>query len=47
MFAAVTHLAEGLGLETFLTSKVGKYLISLMGTLKPTVNFVVKNVNKK
>jgi hypothetical protein len=47
LFAAVTHLAEGLSLETLLTLKVEKSLICLVGTRRPTVNFVIENVDKK
>jgi hypothetical protein len=38
LFAAVTHLVEGLSLETVLALKVGKSLICLVGTRSPTVS---------
>jgi hypothetical protein len=52
MFAAVTHLDEGLGLEAFLTLKAEKSLNCLLGTERPTVsiieqNFVLENVGTK
>jgi hypothetical protein len=54
LFAAVTHLVEGLSLETLLTLQVEKSLICLVGTrrltvsiIKQTVNFVLETVNKK
>jgi hypothetical protein len=40
MFAAVTHLVEGLNLETLLALKVEKSLICLVGTRRPTVSIV-------
>jgi hypothetical protein len=40
MFAAVTHLVEGLSLETLLTLKVEKSLICLVGTRRPTGSLV-------
>jgi hypothetical protein len=40
LFAAVTHLIEGLSLETLLALKVGKFLICLGGTRKPTVSIM-------
>jgi hypothetical protein len=36
LFANVTHLVEGLSLDTLLTSKVEKSLIYLVGTQRPT-----------
>jgi hypothetical protein len=47
VFAAVTHLVEGLSLETLLTLKVEMSLICLVGTQRTTVNFVLENVKKK
>jgi hypothetical protein len=47
LFAAVTHLAEGRSLEILLTLKAEKSLIYLVGTLRPTVNFILEKVNKK
>jgi hypothetical protein len=40
LFAAVTHLVEGLSLETLLALKVGKFLICLVGTRRPTVSIM-------
>jgi hypothetical protein len=40
LFAAVTHLAEGLTLETLLTLKVQISLIGLVGTRRPTVSII-------
>jgi hypothetical protein len=40
VFAAVTHLVEGLSLETLLTLKVEKSLICLVGTRRPTVSII-------
>jgi hypothetical protein len=40
MFAAVTHLVEGLSLEALLTLKVETSLICLVGTRKPTVSII-------
>jgi hypothetical protein len=40
LFAAVTHLVEGLSLETLLTLKVEKSLICLVDTWRPTVSIV-------
>jgi hypothetical protein len=37
LFATVTHLAEGLSLETLLALQVEKSLICLVGTRRPTV----------
>jgi hypothetical protein len=37
LFAAVMHL-DGLSLETLLTLKIDKFLISLVGTWRPTVS---------
>jgi hypothetical protein len=50
--AAVTHLVEGLGLETLLTSKVEKSPTRLVGMWRPTsfvieVIFVFESVNMK
>jgi hypothetical protein len=53
LLAAVTHLVEGLSLETLLKLKVEKFIICLVGTRRPTVSvieqlvFVLENVNKK
>jgi hypothetical protein len=54
LFAAVTHLAEDLTLETLLPLKVEKSLICLVGTRRPTVTiteqqsiFVLENGKKK
>jgi hypothetical protein len=38
LFAAVTHLVEGLSLEILLTLKVEKSLICLVDTHTPTVS---------
>jgi hypothetical protein len=38
LFAAVTHLVEGLSLETLLTLKVEKSLICLVGTRRTTIS---------
>jgi hypothetical protein len=38
LFAAVTHLVEGLNLETLLTFKLEKSLICLVGTRRSTVS---------
>jgi hypothetical protein len=40
LFAAVTHLVEGLSLETLPTFKVEKSLIYLMGIRRPTVSII-------
>jgi hypothetical protein len=40
LFAAITHLVEGLSLETFLTLKVEKSLIFFAGIYKPTVSII-------
>jgi hypothetical protein len=40
LFAAVTHLVEGVSLETLLTLKVEKSLICLVGTRRPTVSII-------
>jgi hypothetical protein len=40
LFAAITHLVEGLSLETFLTLKVDKSLIFFAGICKPTVSII-------
>jgi hypothetical protein len=40
LFAAVTHLVEGLNLETLLTLKVENSLICLVGTRRPTVSII-------
>jgi hypothetical protein len=40
MFAAVTHLVEGLSLETLLTLKVEKSLICLVRARRPTVSII-------
>jgi hypothetical protein len=37
LFAALTHLNEGLSLETPLAVNVEKYLMCLVGTRRPTV----------
>jgi hypothetical protein len=48
MFAAVTHLVEEQSLDTFLTSKVETFLISLVDTRRPTttVSFVLESDNE-
>jgi hypothetical protein len=38
LFVAVTHLAEGPSLNTLLALNVGKSLICLVGTWRPTVS---------
>jgi hypothetical protein len=38
LFAAITHLLEGLSLDTFFTLKVEKSLICFVGICKPTVS---------
>jgi hypothetical protein len=40
LFAAITHLVEGLSLETFLTLKVEKSLICFAGIYNPTVSII-------
>jgi hypothetical protein len=40
LFAAGTHLVEGLNLETLLKLKVEKSLIYLVGTRSPTVSII-------
>jgi hypothetical protein len=52
LFAAVTHLDEGLSLETLLTLKVEKPLIFVVGTWRQTIpinrttfDFVLQNFN--
>jgi hypothetical protein len=40
LFAAVTHLVEGLSLETLLTLKVKKSLICLVGTRRLTESII-------
>jgi hypothetical protein len=40
LFAAITHLAERLSLETILTLKVEKSLICFAGICKPTVSII-------
>jgi hypothetical protein len=40
LFAAITHLVEGLSLETFLTLKVEKSLICFAGICRPTVSII-------
>jgi hypothetical protein len=40
LFAAITHLVEGLSLETFFTLKVEKSLICFIGICKPTVSII-------
>jgi hypothetical protein len=55
LFAAMTHLVEGLSLETLLTLNVEKSLIFLVGIWRPkvsiirrpTFNSVLENANKK
>jgi hypothetical protein len=54
LFAAVTHLVEGLSLEPLLTLNVEKSLICLVGTWRPTVSttdqkvdFVLEYVSEK
>jgi hypothetical protein len=52
LFAAITHLVEGLSLETYFTLKVEKSLICFESICKPTVsnrikvNLVLENINK-
>jgi hypothetical protein len=41
-FASMTHLVEGLSLETLLTLKVEQSLICLMDARKPTVSIIDK-----
>jgi hypothetical protein len=40
LFAAITHLAEGISLGTFLTLEVEKSLICFAGICKPTVSIM-------
>jgi hypothetical protein len=40
LFAAVTHLVEGLGFETLLTLKVEMSQICLVGTRRPTISII-------
>jgi hypothetical protein len=40
LFAAITHLVEGLSIETFLTLKVEKSLICFAGIRKPTLPLI-------
>jgi hypothetical protein len=40
LFAALTHLVEGLILETLLTLEVENSLILLAGTWRPTVSII-------
>jgi hypothetical protein len=40
LFAAVTHLVEGLSHETLLMLNVEKSLICLVGTQRPTVSII-------
>jgi hypothetical protein len=40
LFAAVTHLAEGLSLETLLTLRAEKSLICLVAIWRPTVSII-------
>jgi hypothetical protein len=54
LFAAITHLVEGLSLDTFLTLKSGKVPDLLCGYMqvdsvhnRTTVNFVLGNIDKK
>jgi hypothetical protein len=51
LFAAVTHLVEGLHLEIFLGGKVFNWLSGYTETnsihTRKTVNFVLENVNIK
>jgi hypothetical protein len=49
LLATITHLFEGLSLETFFTLKVEKSLICFAGIYRPTVsitiNFVLENID--
>jgi hypothetical protein len=40
LFAAITHLVEGLSLETFFTLKVEKSLICFAGIYRPTLSII-------
>jgi hypothetical protein len=40
LFAAITHLVEGLSLETFFTLKVEKSLSCFAGICRPTVSII-------
>jgi hypothetical protein len=40
LFAAATHIAEGLNLDTLLTLKVEKSLIFLVGIRRPTLSII-------
>jgi hypothetical protein len=40
LLAAITHLVEGLSLETFFTLKVGKSLTCFAGIYRPTVSII-------
>jgi hypothetical protein len=40
LFAAVTHLVQGLSLETLLTLRVEKSLICFAGTQRTTVSII-------
>jgi hypothetical protein len=44
LFAAITHLVEGLSLETFFTLKVEKSLICFAGICKLTVSIIEKQL---
>jgi hypothetical protein len=44
LFGAITHLVEGLSLETFLTLKVEESLICFAGICKSTVSIIEKQV---
>jgi hypothetical protein len=47
LFAAVTHIVEGLNLETLLTLRVEKYLICLVGRRGPTLSITEQSVSSK
>jgi hypothetical protein len=40
LFAAVTHVVEGLSLEALLTLKVEKSVICSVGTRRPTISII-------
>jgi hypothetical protein len=44
LFAAVTRVVEGLSLETLLTLKVETSFIYLVGTQRPTVSVIERQL---